>query len=85
VASVAWHFSSEGSEITFASQEYACSPDLYAFLEHLASIQPDAKNSLVDESNVFGDYNLVLTTRLRGTIPTALWACSYFIFLDHAA
>jgi uncharacterized protein (DUF58 family) len=84
VASLAWHFSAEGSEITFASQEYACSPDLYAFLEHLASIQPDAKNSLVDEPNVFGDYNLVLTTRLRGSIPTALWACSYFIFLDHA-
>ena len=80
-ASLAWHFSSEGSEMTFASQEYECSPDVYGFLEHLASIEPRTSNSLVDEAHVFGDYNLVLTTRPRGTIPTALWACSYFIFL----
>jgi uncharacterized protein (DUF58 family) len=80
-ASLAWHFSTEGSEITFASQEYECSPDVYGFLEYLASIEPKGNNSLVDEAHVFGDYNLVLTARPRGTIPTALWACSYFIFL----
>lgn len=84
-ASLAWHFSTEGSEVTFASQDYACSPDLYGFLEHLASIQAGARNSLVDEPNVFADYNLVLTTRPQGSIPTALWACSYFIFLDRGA
>ena len=81
VASLAWHFSTEGSEITFASQEYECSPDLYGFLEYLASIEPASTPSIVDEAHVFGDYNLVLTARPRGTIPTALWACSYFIFL----
>ncbi|MGB6404235.1 MAG: DUF58 domain-containing protein, partial [Candidatus Sulfotelmatobacter sp.] len=28
-----------------------------------------------------GEYNIVLTTRPRGTLPTALWNCSYFVFL----
>lgn len=82
IASLAWHFSTEGSEITFVSQKYDCSPDLYGFLEHLASIEPNSTTSVVDEPHVFGDYNLVLTARPRGTIPTALWACSYFIFLS---
>jgi uncharacterized protein (DUF58 family) len=81
-ASLAWHFSTEGSEITFASQDYECSPGLYGFLEYLASIEPGSQRSVVDEPQVFGDYNLVLTARPRGSIPTALWACSYFIFLD---
>jgi uncharacterized protein (DUF58 family) len=81
-ASLAWHFSTEGSEITFASQDFDCSPDLYGFLTHLASVEPGNHASLVNEPDVFGDYNLVLTTQPRGSIPTALWACSYFIFLS---
>jgi uncharacterized protein (DUF58 family) len=85
IASLAWHFSTVGSEITFVSQDYACSPDLYGFLDHLASINPQAGGSLVDEAHVFGDYNLVLTARRRGSIPSALWACAYFIFLNQAA
>jgi uncharacterized protein (DUF58 family) len=28
-----------------------------------------------------GEYNIVLTARPRGSLPTALWNCSYFIFL----
>lgn len=82
VASLAWHFSTEGSEISFASQDFESSPDLYGFLEHLASIEPSSTSSVVDDAELFGDYNLVLTTRPRGSIPTALWACSYFIFLS---
>jgi len=27
------------------------------------------------------DYNIILTSRARGGIPTTLWACSYFVFL----
>jgi uncharacterized protein (DUF58 family) len=29
-----------------------------------------------------GEYNIVLTARPRGSLPTALWNCSYFVFLD---
>jgi uncharacterized protein (DUF58 family) len=28
-----------------------------------------------------GEYNIVLTARPRGGLPTALWNCSYFVFL----
>ncbi len=28
-----------------------------------------------------GEYNIVLTARPRGSLPTALWSCSYFVFL----
>ena len=29
-----------------------------------------------------GEYNIVLTARSRGSLPTALWNCSYFVFLE---
>lgn len=29
-----------------------------------------------------GEYNIVLTGRPRGSLPTALWNCSYFLFLS---
>jgi len=32
-----------------------------------------------------GEYNIVLTARPRGTLPTALWNCSYFVFLEGEA
>ena len=36
---------------------------------------------LLDTLEISGDYNIILTTRPRGTIPANLWACSYFIFI----
>jgi hypothetical protein len=27
-------------------------------------------------------YNIVVTARPRGSVPTALWSCSYFVFLQ---
>jgi uncharacterized protein (DUF58 family) len=32
-----------------------------------------------------GEYNIVLTARPRGSLPTALWNSSYFVFLDNQA
>jgi hypothetical protein len=26
-------------------------------------------------------YNIVITARPRGSLPTALWNCSYFVFV----
>ena len=28
------------------------------------------------------EYNIVVTSRLRGTVPTALWNSSYFVFVN---
>ncbi len=39
--------------------------------------------SLLESLQVTDDYNVILTARPRGSIPTALWACSYFVFIEN--
>jgi uncharacterized protein (DUF58 family) len=80
-ASLSWHFAGQNTEITFISQGYSGEPDIYRFLAHLAGIQPQSLPSVVDGLQPSDDYNIILTTRPRGGIPTALWACSYFVFI----
>ena len=31
------------------------------------------------------EYNIVVTARQRGTVPTALWNSSYFVFVSEIA
>jgi uncharacterized protein (DUF58 family) len=81
-ASLAWHFSLEDTELSFAAQEYAGEPDVYQFLRHLAVVMPSAGASVLVQLAPTDDYNIVLTTQTRGSIPTALWNSSYVIFLD---
>jgi uncharacterized protein (DUF58 family) len=80
-ASLSWHFAGENTEISFVSQGYSGEPDIYRFLAHLAIAQPQPLPSVVESLQPSEDYNIILTTRPRGGIPTALWACSYFVFL----
>jgi len=80
-ASLSWHFAGENTDISFVSQGYGGGPDIYRFLAHLAVAQPQALPSVVERLQPSDDYNIILTTRPRGGIPTALWACSYFVFL----
>jgi len=80
-ASLAWHFSTEDAEITYLAQDYGGGRDTHQFLRHLATVQPGSEKSLVEELPASGDYNIILTARPRGTIPTALWTGSYFIFI----
>jgi uncharacterized protein (DUF58 family) len=80
-ASLGWHFSGENTEISFVSQGYSGEPDIYRFLAHLAVAQPQPLPSVVEGLQPSGDYNIILTARPRGGIPTALWACSYFVFI----
>jgi uncharacterized protein (DUF58 family) len=81
-ASLAWHFAGENTQLTFVSQNFGGSRDVYDFLAHLALAQPAPGKSLVDAIPLTDDFNIVLTTRTRGSIPTGLWSSSYFIFLD---
>jgi uncharacterized protein (DUF58 family) len=81
-ASLAWHFTSEDADLSFATQGYDGTSNLYRFLAHLAVIEPQPGKSIIDELRLTDDYNLVLTTRVRGTIPTALWTRSYFLFIE---
>jgi uncharacterized protein (DUF58 family) len=80
-ASLSWHFASQNADISFVSQGYSGEADVYPFLAHLAVVQPQALPSVVDGLQPSDDYNIILTTHARGAIPTALWACSYFVFL----
>lgn len=81
-ASLAWHFSGENTDMSFVSQGFQGEADIYRFLAHLATVQPGEAPSLLNGLKVSDDYNVILTTRPHGTIPTALWACSYFIFIE---
>src|SRR5207253_60253 len=80
-ASLGWHFAEENSEISFLAQGYGGGPDIYRFLEYLATIEPQAGASLLERLHASEDYNIIFTTRAHGTIPTSLWACSYFVFI----
>jgi len=80
-ASLGWHFAGADADLSFAVQGYAGERDIYKFLAYLALLDPQPHGSIIDTLPVTGDYNIVLTTRARGTVPTALWNCSYLIFL----
>jgi len=82
-ASLSWHFAGENTDISFAAPRYTGGPDIYSFLAYLAVVQPQAGPSALDELQPSEDYNIVFTTRAHGTIPTALWSCSYFVFLQN--
>jgi uncharacterized protein (DUF58 family) len=79
-ASLAWHFVEENSEISFLAPGYS-GTDIYRFLEYLATVEPGEGQSLIDKLSVSEDYNIIFTARAHGTIPTPLWACSYFVFI----
>ena len=80
-ASLSWHFAAQNTEISFVSQGYSGEPDIYRFLTHLAIAQPQSSPSVIDSLGPSDDYNIILTTRARGSLPTPLWACSYFVFV----
>jgi uncharacterized protein (DUF58 family) len=80
-ASLGWHFSNENAEVSFLAPGYKGSPDIYQFLTYLALVEPESQGSIIPRLPVSDVYNIVLTTQPRGSIPTALWNCSYMIFL----
>ena len=80
-ASLSWHFAGENTEVSFVAQGYRGEPDVYAFLAYLAVVEPEPLPSVIDQLQPSDDYNIILTARPRGSIPTALWACSYFVFM----
>lgn len=81
-ASLAWHFAGEDTELTYLAPGYEGGPDVYAFLRYLALVQPRPGGSVLDALPVSEDYNVIFTARPRGSIPTQLWASSYFIFIE---
>jgi len=80
-ASLSWHFAEANADLSFVAQDYREGADIYDFFEYLATVAPQPAPSVLDSLEISGDYNVILTTRPRGTIPAHLWACSYFIFI----
>ena len=68
-ASLAWHFSTEDTDLSFAAPGYGGSPGIHDFLRYLALVQPEPGASVLEELPVTGDFNLILTTRSRDSIP----------------
>jgi uncharacterized protein (DUF58 family) len=80
-ASLAWHFDSEDAELSFAAPDYDGRGDVYGFLAYLATVEPKAARSIVEQLRPSPEYNVIVTTRASGTIPTAVWSCSYVLFV----
>jgi uncharacterized protein (DUF58 family) len=86
-ASLAWHFSEQDAELSFVVPGHSRGTDLHEFLARLAVIEPQAApDPQIDvlrqaDLGTSGEYNIVLTVRPRGSLPTAWWNCSYFVFL----
>jgi uncharacterized protein (DUF58 family) len=82
-ASISWHFAELDTEVSFVAQQYEGGPDIHQFLRYLALAAPQELPSLLERLPITDDYNVILTTLSRGSIPTALWACSYFVFIGN--
>lgn len=94
-ASLAWHFSSQDAEVSFVIPGRPRTRDLHDFLGWLALVEPvsakvqtgegrtaEASDPLSELSRDSSDeYNIVITARPRGTVPTSLWSSSYFVFV----
>jgi uncharacterized protein (DUF58 family) len=81
-ASLAGHFTGENVELSYAAPGYGDGAYLHDFWNYLALVQPARGESVLDSLPVSDDYNIVITARRPGSIPTALWASSYIIYME---
>jgi uncharacterized protein (DUF58 family) len=88
-ASLAWHFSNQEAEVSFVVPGHPRTRDIHECLAALAVIEPAKKtigNATGEDSlremnlGASDEYNIVVTTRSRGTVPMAFWNSSYFVF-----
>jgi hypothetical protein len=81
-ASLAWHFSQQEAELNFIAAGREPRDDVYDFLAYLALVGPeDSKEDFLPQLPTSDAYNIILTAQPRGSLPTELWAKSYFLFI----
>ncbi len=94
-ASLAWHFATLDADVSFVVPGRGRTRDLHEFLAQLAVIEPlgarrrgqapwagtQPEDAIQEISLDNGEYNIVLTARPHGSLPTSWWNCSYFVFL----
>lgn len=79
-ASLAWHFADGATDLSFAAPGYSGPQEPLGFLKYLALVQPARSTWKLDDFPSGDAYNLIITARPRGSIPTHLWTNSYIIF-----
>lgn len=79
-ASIAWHFFQENTELSFAAPLLGGTPDVYGFLEYLATAAPRDGLGFIKSIGDSEQFYIVITARKRGEIPTALWQSAYVYF-----
>jgi Protein of unknown function DUF58 len=79
-ASLAWRFFEENTGLSFAAPGLVPEADIYAFLEYLALAAPREDDEFLLNLGSGGPYNIIITARPRGAIPTTLWECSWVMF-----
>ncbi len=88
-ASLAWHFSTQNAEISFAIPGHPRTRDMHEFLRWLAVVEPASVGEQGGQEDVLqalavgnsDEYHIVITGRERGSLPTGLWNSSYFVFI----
>jgi uncharacterized protein (DUF58 family) len=81
-ASLLWRLAEQNVFVSFVSQEYESSGDVFGVLRYLATAAPKNDPSILDSLSASTDYSVVLTIHKRGTIPAGAWASSYFVFIE---
>jgi uncharacterized protein (DUF58 family) len=85
-ATLAVHFAEENVELSFAGSAYPGGMGLPDFLRYLALIQPTPQpESVLEFLPVSSDYNVIVTARTPGTLPSSLWFSSYVIYMQQMA
>ncbi len=81
-ASLACHFNTENIDLSYAGSCYDGGLRLADYLSFLAIVQPDSRDpQFLDALPVSQDYNVILTSRQPGSLPSALWHSSYVIYM----
>lgn len=82
-ATLACHFNGENVDLCFAGSGYAGGTQLADFLRYLALVQPTRRaESVLEFLQVSSDYNVIITARTPGTLPSSLWFTSYVIYMQ---
>lgn len=80
-ATLACHFAQENVDLAFAGSEYEGGQHLDDFLRHLALIEPNPSDWVLESMPVSSDFNIIFTSRRPGSIPNSIWECSYVIYM----
>jgi uncharacterized protein (DUF58 family) len=90
-ACLAWHFYEIGAEMGFRTAGAAApmSPAgeiVYDVLRALALVEPQPEESdgrfLAEQAAASEHFQIILTSRPRGSIPTSLWTTAWMVFFD---